>query len=76
MAALEELEMDDIEVIRDQRFDFELVGDEGLGPQRLRRKETHFVVKARKGKKFESMQEMKYPGVPSFQEFTEMFGLI
>lgn len=64
MAALEELEMDDIEVIGDQRFDFELVGDEGLGPQRLRRKETHFVVKARKGEEVRVDAGDEVPGRP------------
>ncbi|KAK3170320.1 hypothetical protein OEA41_009707 [Lepraria neglecta] len=75
VAALKELEMDDIEIIRDQRFGFELVGDEVLGAQGLRREETYFMVKARKGKKFEARQKRKYPGVPSFQEFSKMFGL-
>lgn len=46
-----------------------------MGAQGLRREETFFMVKARKGKKFEARQKRKYSGVPNFQEFFEMFGL-
>ena len=47
--ALEELGMEDIAVIRDQKFLFEAKQSSGPDSPTFRRKETYFVLKAKRG---------------------------
>ena len=51
--ALEELGMEDIAVLVDKDFLFEVKGGSGPDSPPLRRKETYFVVKAKRGPLFE-----------------------
>ena len=51
--ALEELGMEDIAILVDKDFLFEVKGGSGTDSPALRRKETYFVVKAKRGPVFE-----------------------
>ena len=51
--ALEELGMEDIEVVEDQPFLFEVKHGSGPDAPRIRRKEIYFVLRAKRGALFE-----------------------
>ena len=60
--ALEELGMEDIAVIKDQPFLFEAKHGSGLDVPTIRRKETYFVLKAKRGALFEKRLFQRFEG--------------
>lgn len=72
--ALEELGMEDIAVVKDQPFLFEAKHGSGPDTPTIRRKETYFALKAKRGALFEKRLFQRFEGFYRAHGFTEAGG--
>lgn len=72
--ALEELGIEDIAVTKDQPFLFEAKHGSGPDAPTIRRKETYFVLKAKRGALFEERLFQRFEGFYRVHGFTEAGG--